>query len=126
MSRVRVLNETNATLPRVAFDVIKKAALGDAYKMNVIIASPATMKLLNKIYRDINKPTDILSFPLSKKEGDMYICLPEARKEAKKFDRPYENFLSFLFIHGCVHLKGYDHGGTMEKIEAKIRKKFKV
>ena len=47
-------------------------------------------------------------------------------KEAIKFDRSYENFLAFIFIHGCVHLKGYDHGGTMEDIEIKVRNKFKV
>jgi len=110
----------------VAFDALKDAALGKAYALNVIIASPARMKKLNTIYRDIEKPTDILSFPVSEKEGEIYLCLPEARKEAKKFDRKYENFLSFLFIHGCVHLKGHDHGGTMETIEAKIRKEFGI
>jgi ssRNA-specific RNase YbeY (16S rRNA maturation enzyme) len=45
---------------------------------------------------------------------------------AKDFDRSYENFIYFLFIHGCVHLKGYDHGSTMERIEAKFRKEFGI
>ncbi len=45
---------------------------------------------------------------------------------AKEFERPYDNFLIFLFIHGCVHLKGYDHGAKMEKVEEKFRKKFKI
>ncbi len=87
---------------------------------------PARMKELNFMYRNKNEPTDILSFPLSKTEGEMYICLSEAKKEAKKFDRKPENFLAFLFIHGCVHLKGYDHGGTMERLEVKFRRKFKI
>ena len=126
MARVSVTNETKATLPRVAFDAIKEAALGKAYKLNVIVVSPARIKKLNTMYRDIEKPTDILSFPLSEDEGEIYLCLPETRKEAKNFDRPYENFLSFLFIHGCVHLKGYDHGATMERIEAKIRSEFGI
>jgi ssRNA-specific RNase YbeY (16S rRNA maturation enzyme) len=46
--------------------------------------------------------------------------------EAKKFDREYENFLGFLFIHGLVHLKGYDHGSTMESIEIQFRKQFGI
>jgi len=50
----------------------------------------------------------------------------ETKKEAVKFERSYENFFPFLFIHGCVHLKGYDHGAIMESIEAEARKKFNV
>jgi ssRNA-specific RNase YbeY (16S rRNA maturation enzyme) len=55
-----------------------------------------------------------------------FICKSEARKESKKFDRDYENFLNFLLIHGMVHLKGFDHSSTMESIESKFRKKFGV
>jgi probable rRNA maturation factor len=71
-------------------------------------------------------PTDILSFPLSENEGEIYINPATARKEAKKFDRPYDNFILFLLIHGLVHLKGYEHGAIMESIETRFRKKFKV
>lgn len=108
------------------FNKMKEAVLGKEYDLSFAYIAPAKMKKLNLIYRNINKPTDILSFPLSKTEGEMYICLSEARKEAKKFDRTYENFLHFLFIHGLVHLKGYDHGSTMERIEAKVRKEFGI
>ncbi len=120
------VNETSATLPRVAFARMKKEILGEKYELTLVIANSAEIKKLNTIYRDKKTPTDILSFPLSKFEGEMYISPVEAKKEAKKFGRSYENFLAFLFIHGCVHLKGYDHGGTMERIEMKFRKKFKV
>ena len=74
----------------------------------------------------INKPTDILSFPLSDNFGEMYINIEMTKLEAKKFERTYENFLGFLFIHGLVHLKGLDHGSTMESIEARFRKKFGI
>lgn len=121
-----LINETKATLPSVAFARIKEAALGKSYSLNIIIASPAKMKKLNTIYRDKETATDILSFPVSETEGEIYLCLSEARKEAKKFDRTYDNFLSFLFIHGCVHLKGFDHGATMENEETILRKKFKI
>ena len=108
------------------FQNIKDKILGKDYDLSWAFISPKKIQKLNLIYRNINKPTDILSFPLSKIDGEMYICLSEARKEAKKFDREYENFLRFLFIHGCVHLKGYDHGSTMERIEAKFRKQFGI
>ncbi|MBU6231048.1 MAG: rRNA maturation RNase YbeY [Patescibacteria group bacterium] len=125
-SRFALINETKATLPRVAFRAIKEAILGKAYRLNTIVAAPARMKALNTIYRDKTKPTDILSFPLSDGEGEIYLCPTEARKEAKKFGRPYGNFIAFLFIHGCVHLKGYDHGSRMEKLEERYRRRFKI
>lgn len=105
---------------------MKDAVLGKKYELSLVFVSAAEMNRLNRIYRNINKPTDILSFPLSKNEGEMYICLTETKKEAKNFDRTYENFLAFLFIHGCVHLKGFDHSSTMERIERRYRKKFGV
>ena len=81
---------------------------------------------LNAIYRDKEIATDILSFPISNDEGEIYICPSETRKEAKKFDRTYENFFAYLFIHGCTHLKGHDHSAIMESIEVEVRRKFKV
>ncbi len=108
------------------FREIKEAVLGSKYDLSLVFIGPKKIQSLNKIYRNINKPTDILSFPLSKTEGEMFICKSETRKMAKEFDRSYDNFLLYLFIHGCVHLKGYDHGPKMDKVEEKFRKKFRV
>lgn len=121
-----ITNETRGKLPRVSFPEIKESSLGKDYELTLIITSAAKIKKFNTIYRDKEVPTDILSFPISEKEGEIYICLTEARKEAIKFGRTYENFLAFLFIHGCTHLKGIDHGSRMESIEAKLRKKFGI
>lgn len=108
------------------FQEIKDKILGKDYDLSWAFITPERMQELNKQYRNQDKPTDILSFPLSKTEGEIYLCEEEVAKEAPKFDRDPENFTYFLFIHGCVHLKGYDHGSTMERIEAKFRKEFGV
>ncbi len=108
------------------FDQIKKAVLGPKYELSFVFISAAKIKELNKTYRNISKPTDILSFPLSKTSGEIFICKSEAKKEMLKFNRPYENFILFLFIHGLVHLKGYDHGPKMERVEKKFQNMFKV
>ncbi|MEI6057937.1 MAG: rRNA maturation RNase YbeY [bacterium] len=121
-----LINPRKAKLPRLAFADMKDAALGKKYSLTVSFVGSAHIKKLNNHYRNINKPTDILSFPLSKTEGEIYINLAETRKEAKKFDRDYDNFIGFLFIHGLVHLKGFDHSSTMERIEARLRKKFGI
>ena len=81
---------------------------------------------INKQNRNKNQPTDILSFPLTDTVGEIFLCLSEARKEAPKFDRNYENFVGFLVIHGLMHLKGFDHSSTMEDNEMIIRKEFGI
>lgn len=108
------------------FTDIKNQILGQDYDLSLVFVSTKKIQSLNKIYRQINKPTDILSFPLSKTSGEIFLCKSETRKMAKEFDRSYDNFMTFLFIHGCVHLKGYDHGAQMEKVEEKFRKKFGI
>ena len=126
LGKIIVTNETHATIPNMAFRRIARTILGNTYLLSVVFASSSRMKKLNLIYRNKKVATDILSFPLSKSEGEIYVCPIETRKQSKKFDRPYKNFLAFLFIHGCVHLKGYDHSGTMESIEAKLRSRFGI
>jgi probable rRNA maturation factor len=119
-------NNTKAKLPRLAFADMKNAILGKKYELSLIIVSKKEIQKLNNRYRDINKPTDILSFPLSESFGEIYINPDMTKIEAKKFDRNYENFFAFLLIHGLVHLKGFDHGSTMESIETRFRKKFGI
>ena len=121
-----IVNETRGSVPRFAYEQIKDTVLGKHYDLTMIVTNQARMKRLNTIYRDKESATDILSFPLSKNEGEIYICPSETKKEAKKFERTYENFFAYLFIHGCTHLKGHDHGAIMESIEARIRQKFGV
>lgn len=121
-----LINETDSSIPAVDFVSIKNSALTKKYSLNLIFTTSAKIKKLNTIYRNKESATDILSFPISKNEGEIYICQTEARKEAKKFDREYENFIAFLFIHGCTHLKGHDHGAIMESIEIRLRKKFGI
>lgn len=113
-------------MPRAIFRAIAEEALGSDYELSVAFVGSARMKKLNTIYRDKESATDILSFPLSATEGEIYICPSEAEREAPNFGRDYDSFVLFLFIHGCVHLIGHDHGATMERIESKIREKFEV
>lgn len=122
--RIPIINETREAFPEVAFDAIKNSALGKSYELTLVIASSTLAKRLNLTYRNKNHATDILSFPLSKNEGEIYICQSVARKKAREFGVTYEKYFALLFIHGCAHLKGYDHGDTMEAFEAKLQKEL--
>ncbi len=110
----------------VIFNSMKDAALGKKYCLSVVIVGNAKSRNLNRSYRGIDRATDILSFSVSKNEGEIFLNPYAAKKKSKEFGRGEENFLQFLFIHGLCHLKGMTHGRIMEKEEEKLRKKFKV
>jgi probable rRNA maturation factor len=114
----------NGTLPNVPFLEIKDKLLGKSYDLTVTFCTPKESQERNKTYRDKDYPTNILSFPLDEHTGEIYICLSIARRDAKKFDMTYDQFLHLLVIHGCLHLKGHDHGSTMDSLEEKHLKQF--
>ena len=100
--------------------------LGKKYSLSLVFIGDKLSKKLNNKYRKINKPTNILTFPLSKKEGEIFINLNLSKKQSSKYDRKYNDFIGFLFIHGLFHLKGYEHSSKMESEEKKVRKKFNL
>ena len=117
-------NTTRHRVPRVPFLRMKEKVLGKKYELSVVFISPKKIQELNRRYRKINKSTDILSFSLSKHSGELYLSMPDVRKKSKVFGMDLRNYLGFLFIHGCLHLEGRDHGRTMELLERKYSRAF--
>lgn len=111
-------------LPNIPFLSIKEVILGKNYNLSIIFCTPDESRLRNKKYRDKNYSTNILSFPLEKNEGEIYISLSTARADAHKFEMSYKKFLHLLIIHGLLHLKGHAHGSTMKKLEDNYLHKF--
>jgi probable rRNA maturation factor len=121
-----ITRETTGKLPRLPFLRMKDSILGKDYELSLVFIGRNRAIQMHKDWKSKNDPVNILSFPFSKNEGEIYISLEKARKECKNFDRDYENYLAFLFIHGCVHLKGYTHGSKMENLERKYRTEFGI
>lgn len=119
-----ITNKTKGALQSVPFREIKDLILGKDYKLSLVFIGNAKSKELNKTYRDKDYPTNVLSFPLDKNSGEIFLTPSVAKKESVKFGKNYKNFVGFLFIHGILHLKGMQHGSTMEKAEIKFCKKF--
>lgn len=119
-----IVNSTKGKLPRLPFVCIKNKILGENYELGVSFVSPAKQKKINKKYRNIDKTTNILSFPLSDKSGDISFDLAKVKKDAPLFHMNYTDFLKYLFIHGLLHLKGMDHSAIMERQEKKFLKIF--
>lgn len=85
--------------------------------LNVVFVNDSYIRALNKRYRDNDKPTDVLSFSYinlidlknSGLIGEIYISVPTAEMQAKEYKWKLENELCKLFVHGFLHIFGYDH-----------------
>ena len=116
---------------KIPYKKIKDFVLGNSYDLSLVFIGDKLSQKLNSEFRGIDKPTDVLTFPISDDMGEIFINLSYSEKTAKKFEREKDNFVAFLFIHGLAHILGYDHENDfdaedMEKFEIKIRKKFKI
>lgn len=103
---------------------MKEKVLGTTYDLSLVIISDATAKKLTKSYRGYDKRSNVLSFPLSKTEGEMTLNLAQAKLEAPTFGLSYRECVAYLFIHGLFHLKGLDHGRTMKTQEIRTLRAF--
>ena len=113
-----ITNKTKHTPQRGLFSKIKEVALGKDYALSLVFIGKRKSRTLNRTYRGKDNPTNILSFPIDTKSGEIFITESVAKKEGFS--------VGFLFIHGLVHLKGYAHGDTMERAEIKLRKQFNL
>ena len=106
------------------FEHMKNAVLGKNYELSLVFIGNKYSQTLNKKYRKKDKPTNILTFLLSKKEVEIFISPEIAKRDAPKFNMEEREFIVYLFIHGLLHLKGFKHGEKMEKEEEKLKKKY--
>ena len=121
-----ITNTTKGRLPRLPFSRLKEEVFGKKYALSLVFVSDARARELNKKHRGKNEPANVLSFPLSSKEGEICIAPGKAKTDAPIFKMPYRRFVFFLFIHALLHLKGFRHGGTMEKKEAQLLRESNV
>jgi len=106
------------------FEKIKQDILGREYSLSIAYVSEKKSREINKKYRNIDKPTNVLSFALYKNMGEIILCKSIIKKELKKFNKTFEQLLGFLVIHGMLHLKGMKHSSKMEEAENKYDKKY--
>lgn len=113
----------NKDLP---FLKIANTVLAKNYDLSLVFIGDKYSRTLNRKYRKKDKVANILSFPISPDNGEIFINTNQAIKDAKKFNMQKNKFLIYLFIHGLLHLKGLSHGSKMERKEKEILKKFKI
>ena len=102
--------------------------ISDDFDLSLIIVGKTKIRSINKNYRNIDKVTDVISFAEIDSDdydylcdevnlGDIFINVDRVKSQAKKYNHSIKREFIFLFIHGLLHLLGYDH---MEKEDEKI------
>ena len=102
-------------------------------KIEVVFCGDEKIKEINKSIRGVDKISDVLSFPLEKVPfspiGSIVINIDEAKRVSKKLGHTLNEEIALLFIHGLLHLLGFDHekdNGQMRQKEEEIIKKFNL
>lgn len=120
-------------LPRLDFGAMAIAILGPHYSCSLVVVDDTESQRLNNVYRKKSYIPNVLSFPLARDTGEIFLNLKEARRQMHDPNGiPREEGLSFpqwttrLVIHGMLHLKGLPHGSRMDKAERRFLKIFSV
>jgi probable rRNA maturation factor len=124
MLEVTNLTKSSSPASELLFKKISESILGKKYELSLVFIGDRRAKRLNKTYRDKTYNPNVLSFPIDKTSGEIFINLRQLKKETAKFNMTHKNLTIFMFIHGCLHLKGHKHGPAMEKLEQKYFQKF--
>ena len=102
--------------------------------ITVTLTNPENIRKINKEYIDIDRATDVLSFPMFEKEeldekikkndfehedmlGDIIISIERVEEQAKEYGHSFERELSYMLVHGFYHLMGYDHIKEEDKLK---------
>lgn len=109
--------------------------------VSIILTTPQNIQSLNKEHRGIDKPTDVLSFPMFEKEeilkfigtetleyddilGDMVISIEQVENQAKEYNHSFERELSYMVVHSFYHLLGYDHMCESDKTQMRKKEEY--
>ena len=124
---ITLINRTNQDVSVYAslFQKIAKSAekileLPEDYELSVTFVRSQTIHKINRDYRNVDRPTDVISFAIRDDEddfiseeekdlGDIFININYCKKQAKEYGHSYDREMGFLFTHGMLHCLGYDN-----------------
>ena len=127
---VKVPTGIRMLIRRCCHAVLQLEGFKGSAEVSVRFVDNEQIRELNKQYRNIDKETDVLSFPLgengeydinhdtgAKLLGDIVISVPKAVEQAKLYNHPLQREIGFLTVHSMLHLLGYDHeDGGLEAV----------
>lgn len=127
--------QNEAVIRRVCDEVGRVYGPEEPWEMSVLLCDNKRIHELNREYRHIDRPTDVLSFALNEGDevngevesqllGDLVISLERTAEQAKEYGHPFERELAYLTVHGCLHILGYDHMTEEDKKEMRTEEEF--
>ena len=124
-----VSEEERAAVRRV-IETVGRLYGAEGAEVSVTLTDDAHIHVINREYRNVDRPTDVISFALTESEepeiigggehevlGDLIISLERMRAQAAEYGHTELRELSFLTVHGMLHLLGYDHMEAEERLE---------
>ena len=126
MSNFSIAQTTRSVYPKHPYETIKNDILGKNYTLSLTFVGECRAQKLNQTYRQKDYVPNVLSFPLDKNNGEIFIAPAVAKRQAKNFDLSVSGYIGYLFIHACLHLKGHKHGATMESTEKRYLNKYRL
>lgn len=124
------VSDADITAVRRAIETVGRLYGAEDAEVSVTLTDDAHIHELNRIYRAVDRPTDVLSFALTESEepeivgaqghdvlGDLVISLERVAAQAEEYGHSPLRELSFLTVHGMLHLLGYDHMDEAERQE---------
>lgn len=124
--------EMDADLEKTVREVLKTEGLEDNYEVSITFVDREEIQRLNKEFRNVDRQTDVLSFPLDDDMnlpgedimlGDIVICMDVAKDQAREFGHSLRREIMYLTCHSTLHLLGYDHMEEDEKRKMRAREK---
>ncbi len=123
---ITIMNRTNQNnyswfelFRTIAANAEKVLELRNDYEISVTFVRSVTIHKINRDYRGIDRPTDVISFAVQDADtffeeedtdlGDIFINIDYAARQAREYGHSYEREIAFLFTHGLLHCLGYDH-----------------
>ena len=134
--------EYEKTISKVLEECFKVENLpNDKLLVSITLTNPENIRKLNSEYRNIDKETDVLSFPMFEKYeiddmvskniweyndilGDMVISIEQVKKQAIAYGHSFERELSYMVVHSFYHLMGYDHIKEEDKVIMRPKEEF--
>lgn len=113
-----VKRTVRTVVPSVPFARIAKRVLGASYALSLVLCGDSLARSLNRAYRKKDYTPNVLSFPLGERDGEIILNVRQSAREARMYGISERERLAYLFIHGCLHLKGLKHGRVMDRLEA--------
>jgi rRNA maturation RNase YbeY len=113
-------------VPRIPFEDIARSILPSHYELSLVICGDTLARRINEVTRKKTYSPNVLSLPIDAHEGEIFLNLRKAEREARQEGISLRARLALLYVHGLYHLKGLDHSPNMESLEQKTLKKFEL